>query len=429
LEANQGLAIKGFELGSQGFLVSAEKAIHWLKEDPSRNSFLHRYMNGDDLKDGRCWRYVIDFQGNELCDVERDPVLLQHLLENVAPERSVNREARTAKKWWLFRRSGEKIRNAIQGLPRFIATTRTAKFRVFQFCDVQLRAESKIVIVAIADASFLAILSSRLHEVFARRIGGFLGVGNDPTYNHTDCFEKFPFPILDAARRSRLQSLGERLDSHRKRQQELHSELTITQVYNVLEKLRSGVTLTAKDKQVCEKGLVTVLKQIHDELDAAVFDAYGWPQDLTDEEILERLVALNHERAEEEKNGLIRWLRPEFQNPASGKQPVQTELELEADDEDADDDSETKTTKGGKSKSKGKAKPKEKAPAKVAWPRKLREQITIVRQTLQDHKGPTSSEAIAKRFKSVKAHDVEELLDTLASIGQARQLPDGRYAI
>lgn len=72
------------------------------------------------------------------------------------------------------------------------------------------------------------------------------------------------------------------------------------------------VVLTAKEREIHEKGLVSVLKQIHDELDAAVFDAYGWPHDLSDEEILERLVALNHERAEEEKRGLIRWLRPEF---------------------------------------------------------------------------------------------------------------------
>ena len=72
-----------------------------------------------------------------------------------------------------------------------------------------------------------------------------------------------------------------------------------------------------------EQGLVSVLRQIHDDLDAAVADAYGWPADpsagsgqaLPDEEILRRLVALNAERAEEEKRGLIRWLRPEFQNP------------------------------------------------------------------------------------------------------------------
>ncbi len=93
----------------------------------------------------------------------------------------------------------------------------------------------------------------------------------------------------------------------------------MTGMYNVLEKLRSGEPLTAKEQIIHEQGLVSVLKQIHDDLDAAVFDAYGWPHDLDDEEILQRLVDLNHERAEEESRGIIRWLRPEFQNPQHGK--------------------------------------------------------------------------------------------------------------
>ena len=113
-----------------------------------------------------------------------------------------------------------------------------------------------------------------------------------------------------------MQVSPEQLDAHRKRQQAAHPELTITGMHNVLEKLRSGEALNAKEKVIHEHGLVSVLKQIHDELDIAVFDAYGWPSDLTDERILERLVALNAERAEEEKRGHIRWLRPEYQNLA-----------------------------------------------------------------------------------------------------------------
>jgi hypothetical protein len=61
-----------------------------------------------------------------------------------------------------------------------------------------------------------------------------------------------------------------------RRRQELHPDLTLTGIYNVLEKLRSGEVLTAKDKVIYDKGLVSVLKQIHDELDAAVLEAYGW---------------------------------------------------------------------------------------------------------------------------------------------------------
>src|SRR2546423_15594558 len=89
-------------------------------------------------------------------------------------------------------------------------------------------------------------------------------------------------------------------------------------MYNVLEKLRRDEHLNERERATHEQGLVSVLKQIHDELDAAVFDAYGWPATLSDEEILERLVRLNAERAAEERAGLVRWLRPEFQKPTEG---------------------------------------------------------------------------------------------------------------
>ena len=191
-----------------------------------------------------------------------------------------------------------------------------------------------------------------------------------------------------------------------------------------------------KEREIHEKGLVSVLKQIHDELDAAVFAAYGWPHDLSDEEILERLVALNHERAEEEKRGLIRWLRPEFQNPAGGKPSVQNELALEDEsDDDEPDESSSSTSKKkpaakkGKGKSTDAAAKKSTKETKSAWPKKLPEQIAAVRQALQSHKGPAAPYTIASRFKTVKPPAIEELLDTLVAVGQARQTKDGRYVV
>ena len=122
-------------------------------------------------------------------------------------------------------------------------------------------------------------------------------------------------------------------------------------MYNVLEKLRSGEPLTAKERVIHEHGLVSVLRQLHDDLDAAVLDAYGWSDLLPllrvahgndtpaegqtrddakrafDEAILERLVALNAERAAEEARGQIRWLRPDFQNPQAHAAPQQDEID------------------------------------------------------------------------------------------------------
>jgi hypothetical protein len=183
----------------------------------------------------------------------------------------------------------------------------------------------------------------------------------------------------------------------------MHPDLTMTGKYNVLEKLHSGEPFTAMEKDIHEKGLVSVLKQIHDDLDAAVFAAYGWPPTLTDEEILERLVALNKERAEEERRGLIRWLRPEFQAPRAGvTKPTQEEMEV----------------------AEPAAKPA--AARKHPWPKALPEQVQAVRAELAARAVPADAAAIARAFKGARSERVEDVLQTLAALGQAHA-SEGRF--
>ncbi len=182
-------------------------------------------------------------------------------------------------------------------------------------------------------------------------------------------------------------------------------------MYNVLAKLRSGEALTDKDRRVHEQGLVSVLRQVHDDLDAAVADAYGWPADLSDDELLRRLVALNAERAAEERRGLVRWLRPEFQNPSGAGGAAQGELELKPDDAAA---------KAAKSKP---------AVNKPAWPASLAEQARSVRAALQARPDPAAATDLAAAFKGGRNREaqVAALLDTLVTLGQARRTPDGRF--
>ncbi len=175
--------------------------------------------------------------------------------------------------------------------------------------------DHKLYAIASDSPYLLGVLSSRMHRLWALAAGGRLGVGNDPTWSNTTTFLPFPFPCPENDD-GVVRKLGEALDTHRKRQLALHANLIITDMYNVLEKLRAGTALNPREQVIHEQGLVSVLRQIHDDLDAAVAEAYGWPANLSDEEILTRLVALNAERAAEERRGLIRWLRPEFQNAA-----------------------------------------------------------------------------------------------------------------
>ena len=86
-------------------------------------------------------------------------------------------------------------------------------------------------------------------------------------------------------------------------------------MYNVLEALKAGRDLTAKEKKP-RRGLVGVLKEPHDALNAAVLQAYDLKAGLIIYALLSDLVSLNAQRSAEEKTGKVRRLRPEFQNPA-----------------------------------------------------------------------------------------------------------------
>jgi hypothetical protein len=301
----------------------------------------------------------------------------------------------------------------LSGLSRYIATVETAKHRFFVFLDASILPDNKLICIALEDAYSIGVLSSRLHVCWALAAGGLLE--DRPVYSKTTCFDNFPFPIATDAQKVRIRELAEQLDAHRKRQQAEHSDLTMTGMYNVLEKLRNSEPLTAKDKTIHEQGLVSVLKQLHEELDAAVFDAYGWPTTLTDEQILERLVALNAERAAEEAKGLIRWLRPEFQNQGAtasrlqddAKARSQTQLDLPPDKKP-----EPRTLN---------------PPSRSAWPKTLPDQVRILRDLLIASPSPVTAAELARTFTRVRPEKIEELLKTLVTLGQAREVGEGRY--
>ena len=100
--------------------------------------------------------------------------------------------------------------------------------------------------------------------MWSNAAGGRQGVGNDPVYNHSRCFDPFPFPDPTEAQKTRLRALGEELDAHRKAQQAAHPRLTLTGMYNVLEKLRAGERIEGRDKEIYDAGLVGILRDIRE---------------------------------------------------------------------------------------------------------------------------------------------------------------------
>jgi len=407
LKANYGIANPGVQLSGQGFIVPTSELKTFAAK--TRVNLLRNYITGRDLMQEQREQFVLDTFGLTQENLRASyPDAFQWIYDRVRPERLTNSRETYRQDWWIHAEPRGRFREALKGLRRFIVTSRTSRHRVFQFVAAEFLPESKVLILALEDAFMLGVLSSRLHVVFANAAGGWLGVGNDSTYNHSDCLEKFPFPLCSEAEQKSIGKLAEELDAHRKRVQVRHG-LTLTGLYNVLEKIRAGEKLTDKEKVIHDAGLVSVLKQLHDDLDAAVFAAYGWPVTLTDAEILERLVTLNAERAAEEKRGVIHWLRPEYQTKGQAKITLPIELPFSLD----------KSAKKSKSKT---VKPQ----GKIVWPKKMAERVQVVEAVL--HRVGTATPAeLATEIKRAQPADVAEILETLVTMGRARE-KNGKFS-
>ena len=428
LASNKGLSNNGMLLAGRGFLVTRGQAES-MAESGGTTSIAQPYINGRDLVTGNRSRLVIDAFDLAEDELRRThPTAYQWLLDHVKPDRDSNPRKSYRDNWWVFAEPRRSFRPALAGINRYAATTETTKHRVFQFVPATTIPDHMVIAIADQDALILGIVSSRLHFSWAVTLGGWLGIGNDPRYSKSRIFDTFPFPDLSELPSdlvARLRDLGERLDAHRKARQAEHPDLTMTGMYNVLERVRAldhgteNEPLSDKERAIYERGLIGILKEIHDDIDRAVFEAYGWSglgeklvgrpgatmpidvktpgQEEAEEELLTRLVALNHERAEEEKRGLVRWLRPDYQIPRFGKAQAKEE-QIEADMEAP------------------------LAPATLpVWPKDPLDQIRLVRGRLLSDGRPVSAQDIAAGFKGgrKRREAVERVLETLVAIGQA----------
>ncbi|MGI4867432.1 MAG: DNA methyltransferase [Janthinobacterium lividum] len=163
LRANAGLSNRGFELGGAGFIVSETEAkLFGLGTIPELSNYVRPYRNRRDLTDKPRGAWVIDLFGlTEIELLKKFPAVYQRVAETVKPERAKNRDAILSKNWWLHRRSRIDLRQALNGLPRYIATVETAKHRVFQFLDVSILPDNKLIVFALDDAFYLERFRSK----------------------------------------------------------------------------------------------------------------------------------------------------------------------------------------------------------------------------------------------------------------------------
>ncbi|MEI8334744.1 MAG: type IIL restriction-modification enzyme MmeI, partial [Chloroflexota bacterium] len=247
------------------------------------------WVNGDDVTSRPRGMWIIDFgvgMAREEAALYEAPY--EHGLRHVMPARENTGSAGREPRWWIHVWPRPEMRAALSGLGRQLVTPIVAKHRLFAWLPTETLADHQLVVFARDDDYAFGVLHSRVHELWARGMGTQLReVESGFRYTPTTCFETFPFPRPTDAQRDASGAAAARLNELREGwlnppgvpDAEL-AKRTLTNLYNARP---------------------TWLANAHATLDAAVLDAYGWPADLPDAGILERLLDLNLERAAAER--------------------------------------------------------------------------------------------------------------------------------
>ena len=297
------------------FDIPGERAREWLRRPKNPNGrpnsdVLGPWMNGMDVTRRPADKWIVDFGWSM---VQEEAALyeapFQHAKTHVYPMRQRNRRESYRTHWWRHVEPRQGMWRALDGLARYIATPTVAKHRLFVWLDTRIRPDHQLIVIARDDDVTFGILHSRFHEAWSLRLGTSLE--DRPRYTPTTTFETFPFPeglspnvptvaevpgscvsaIADAARRlvelrdrwlnppEWVEWVDEPVPGYPRRPvprneaavKELKKR-TLTDLYNTRPQW---------------------LANAHATLDAAVAGAYGWPKDISNDEALSELLALN----------------------------------------------------------------------------------------------------------------------------------------
>ena len=297
------------------FDISGEMARKWLCLPSNPNGRLNAdilkpWVNGRDLTRRSAGKWIVDFGTSmEATEAALYEAPYAFIAENVKPARERNRNKKIREFWWRHEAPRPVMWKSLEGLSRYIATPTVAKHRLFVWLDVRVCPDHQLIVIARDDYTTLGILHSRFHESWSLRLGTSLE--DRPRYTPTTTFQTFSFPpglspdtpaagyakdpralaIAAAARRlvelrdrwlnppEWVEWIDEPVPGYPKRpvprDEAAAKELkkrTLTNLYNARPQW---------------------LADAHDALDAAVATAYGWDTDISEEDALERLLALN----------------------------------------------------------------------------------------------------------------------------------------
>ncbi|HWW02797.1 MAG TPA: DNA methyltransferase [Candidatus Acidoferrum sp.] len=337
LRTNSGICFMG-PSPKAPFDFSESAAIAMLSEGGNVNGrpnsdVVRRVQSGVDLagQDRRVW--TLDFGLLKEDEASKYGLPFQRAMKEVKPIRA-QRKSQTNRNWWQYERPRVELRVRLNGLQRFVATPEVAKHRIFVWRMPECLCNQQTLVFTRPDDCFFGILHSRFHEVWALAQGTQLREKESGfRYTPTTCFETFAFPFPTPEQEAAIAAVAKELNDLRERWLN-PPEWTVENIlefsgtkggpwdryvdlatvdpktgvgtvrYPRLEPRQADCAAKLKRRTLTNlyNERPTWLDSAHKKLDAAVASAYGWPADLTDHQILEKLLALNQERAAEEAN-------------------------------------------------------------------------------------------------------------------------------
>jgi len=324
LGQNVGVSFQGPVLVG-AFDIDEQTAQTWLRAPLNPNGkpnaeVLRPLRNGKDLttRPRRLW--VINFGSRSETESALFEEPFEHVQLHVKPSRAQSNDRQRRENWWLLGRSGAAFFAATGRLSRYLATSQVAKHRFFSWQESIVQPHQTVIAIARDDDTTFGILHSRFHELWALRMGTFLGVGNDPRYTPSTTFETFPFPegltpdipaadYADDPRSQKVAEAAARLNELREAW--LNPPDLVAREPEVVPGYPDRILPKDEEaaKELKKRTLTNLynarpvwLANAHAALDEAVAEAYGWGDDwragaLTDDEILARLFALNQQRS------------------------------------------------------------------------------------------------------------------------------------
>ncbi|MEI8376593.1 MAG: DNA methyltransferase [Planctomycetota bacterium] len=328
IAVNRGISFMGDTKGG-AFDIADAIALEMLKHPNPHgrpnSDVVVPWINGLDVSRRNRDMWIIDFgveMESEKASRYESP--FDYICQNVRPEREKNNRQSYRDRWWIHVEPRPALRKAFASTCRFIGTTTVSKYRLFAWFEAPVLPDHALIVFAQAKDCFFGILHSRIHETWALQQGTQLETR--PRYTPSSCFETFPFPQPTPYQDDAISCAAKELDDLRCRWLN-PPEWTKTEVLEfpgsvdgpwaryVVDPDARGIgtvrwpRLIPKDTD-CAASLKTRtltnlynqrpawLDLTHMKLDTALFAAYGWDPGISDDELLERLLKLNLERAE-----------------------------------------------------------------------------------------------------------------------------------